>query len=168
MRIFALFALLAVQQAAPLPQDSGTVTGQIRSTTGLSVAGVRIAAMVAPESGTAATEPATLERLTTTDNEGRFRLENVRPGRYYITAGFVDTPTYFPGVPRVADARVVVVTAGSTLPAIDFALTQSAGVNVTGRIKGVPDNMPAGYIHVILTPNGPGPRNGQLIDAVVS
>ena len=44
-RIVALFAM---QQAAPLPQDSGAVTGQIRSTTGGAIAGIRIAAMVAP------------------------------------------------------------------------------------------------------------------------
>jgi hypothetical protein len=123
--------------------------------------------MVAPAPGTAVTEPATLERLTTTDADGRFRLETVRPGRYFITAGFVDTPTYFPGVLRPADARAVVVTAGSILPGIDFALAQSAGVNVTGRVKGIPDNMPAGYIHVALSPVGIT-RIEQRLDVVVA
>jgi hypothetical protein len=168
MRILVLIALLAAQGAAPLPQESGTVTGQIRSTAGASVAGIRIAAMVAPAPGAAATEPATLERLTTTDNDGRFRLENVRPGSYYITAGFVDTPTYFPGVSRVADARAVVVMAGATLPGIDFGLAQSAGVKVTGRVKGAPDNLPVDYIHVALMPTGSTPRLVQMLDTVVS
>lgn len=168
MRTFVLLALLAVQGAAPLSQDTGTVTGQIRPAAGVSVAGIRIAAMVAPLPGEAASEPATLERLTTTDSDGRYSLENVRPGRYYITAGFVDAPTYFPGVSRVAEARVVVVTAGSMLPGIDFALTQSAGVNVTGRMKGIPGNMPAGYVRVSLSPYGPTPRPAQRIDTAVS
>jgi len=168
LALFALFALFAMQQAASLPQDSGAVTGQIRSTTGGSIAGIRIAAMVAPAQGAAAVEPATFERLTTTDNDGRFSLENLRPGRYYILAGFVDTPTYFPGVVRVADARVVVVTTGSTMPGIDFALMQSAGVTVTGRVKGVPEDMPAGFIHILLLPSGGTRLPTQRLDTVAS
>ena len=43
-------------------------------------------------------------------------------GRYHITAGLVDFPTYYPGAVDVARATPVTVTAGATVSNVDFVL----------------------------------------------
>ncbi len=134
MRTLILIALLFASQAAPVAQAVGTVTGQIQSTGGSSVAGIRVTAMAVPQPGVTASSDnaSTLERLTTTDSDGRYRLENVSPGRYYITAGLLDYPTYYPGVRTLAEARRVAVTANSNVSGIDITLVQPTGVRVSG------------------------------------
>src|SRR5678816_636821 len=71
----------------------------------------------------------------TTDSQGRYKLENVLPGRYYITAGFVDLPTYYPGVSAVSGATVVNVLSGTPVTGINFAVTNTLGVAVSGRVR---------------------------------
>jgi hypothetical protein len=147
-----LILLVASQGASALQRDTGTVIGQIRSPDGTPAAGVRVTAVVEPQPGLPTTDATTMERLTTTDMEGRYRLEDLRPGRYFIAAGFVDRLTYYPGVMPMPAASPVRVTSGAILPGIDFALAESAGVRVTGRIVGLPANMPPGDIGIVLTP----------------
>ena len=166
--LISLSAVLAAQAVTPVQQGNGIVTGQIHSTNGASVAGVRITAMAVLQPGVAAMDAATLERLTTTDNDGRYHLENVSPGRYYITAGLLDLPTYYPGVRTLAEARTVAVIANSTLTGIDFPLAQSTGVRVSGQIKGLPGAIPDGFVRVTLVSTNAGQRGGQPIEALVS
>ena len=45
--------------------------------------------------------------LAETDSTGRYQLENVPPGRYYITAGRLDVLTYYPGTLEVSQGLVV-------------------------------------------------------------
>jgi len=65
--------------------------------------GVRVSAMAVPD---ASVPPGgtTLVSIGTTDNQERFRIENVIPGRYDITAGFVELSSYYPGVSAVSGA----------------------------------------------------------------
>jgi hypothetical protein len=74
--------------------------------------------------------------ITETDGAGRFRLENVPPGRYYIMAGFVDYPTYYPGVIAAANATVVEIAAGKVVENLNFSLARGKGVKVSGRLTG--------------------------------
>ncbi|HZI50446.1 MAG TPA: carboxypeptidase regulatory-like domain-containing protein [Terriglobia bacterium] len=97
-----LILIISLLQVATQAQnDKGSVSGRVLSTDGKPAAGVRVAAVVAPEQGTGnptnVTGGPTLLSLAQTDNEGSYRLENIPPGRYYITAGLVDLPTYYPG-----------------------------------------------------------------------
>jgi hypothetical protein len=69
--------------------------------------------------------------LARTDAAGRYRLENVPPGRYLISAGPLDSPTYYPGVFSPAEATIVNVTAGRTGASVDLTLPAS----VRGRIR---------------------------------
>jgi hypothetical protein len=64
-----------------------------------------------------------LAALSQTDESGRYRLEDVPAGRYYIVAGRVDAPTYYPGVPGMARATALAVTAGAALADIDFVIS---------------------------------------------
>jgi hypothetical protein len=50
-----------------------------------------------------------LAGLTQTDSDGRFRLENIPPGRYYIVLDPLDVPSYYPGVTKPDRATIVTV-----------------------------------------------------------
>ncbi len=68
--------------------SAGRVSGQIRLADGSAAFGVRVSAM-AVGGGLSST----LVRITTSDASGRYTLEDVPPGRYYITAGLAVRPT---------------------------------------------------------------------------
>jgi hypothetical protein len=70
----------------------------------------------------------TLSSIAETDASGRYKLENIPPGRYYIAAGRLDLPTYYPGTQSMAIGRTILVSAGLLVSNIDFDLIpNSAG-----------------------------------------
>jgi Carboxypeptidase regulatory-like domain len=132
--IRALFiAVLLVVQIPLAPSQTGTATGIVRSTSGAPASGVRVAALALTDSTTGIGEGA-LVSLTQTDSEGRYKLEAIPPGRYYIQAGLVDFPTYYPGVATTTGARSIQITAGAALDRLDFTLAVASGVRVSGRV----------------------------------
>jgi Carboxypeptidase regulatory-like domain len=155
-----------------LPQrplvGSGAIAGEIRLPDGTPAAGVRVSAMAVPAAGAAANGITVLDRITETDPSGRYRLESVPPGEYYILAGAIDAPTYYPGASDLSRARTITVTSGSNSEGMDFRIprmpVQSPGPGtpiVRGYISGrvVTDNgrrfplfLPSLYIFV---ENGP-------------
>jgi len=90
-------------------------------------------AQALPETGAFSSEPSVMASIVQTDTAGHFRLERIPPGRYYITAGLVEFPTYYPGVKAIADAKVVVVAGGAYLSGIDFSLSRPV-LKVSGRV----------------------------------
>jgi hypothetical protein len=58
--------------------------------------------------------------LSRTDESGKFRLENIPPGHYFISAGLVDSPTFYPGSLRIDEGKSVFVESGVLLSGIDF------------------------------------------------
>jgi len=115
-------AMLAAQGIPTSPNQTGTVMGSLRSSTGVPAAGVRVSALSKPEALTELNESSSLAGIAETDASGRFRLENIPPGRYYIVAGRIDLPTFYPGVVNANEGMVILVTAGMTVPGIDFVL----------------------------------------------
>jgi hypothetical protein len=71
------------------------------------------------------------------DAEGRFRLGNIPPGRFYIVAGALGQATYYPGSADRTGATVVTVERGSTMT-LDFKLVIAVGGRVAGRIEPPP------------------------------
>lgn len=124
--------LFVLTQGIPVFR-SGTATGVVRAIDGGPAVGVRVAAMVITDLTNTTVEGA-LVSLTQTDSDGRYRLENIPPGRYYIQAGLVDSPTFYPGVPARDRATSVQILAGATVNGLDFVLAHSAGVRVSGRV----------------------------------
>src|SRR5262245_47024779 len=116
MRI-ATLCLLQIALASPgsaLPQGTtGIVTGQIQTGDGKPAAGVRIAAVAPGEPGAASTATQSMFSIAQTDASGRYRLESIPPGRYYIMAGRADAPTYYPGVVGTTNARIVTVSSAA-------------------------------------------------------
>jgi TonB family protein len=91
-----------------------------------------------------------------TDSAGRYRLENIPPGRYYVVAGFVDFPTYYPGVSSVSGATALNVLSGTPITGINFTMASSAGVTVSGRLIH-PNGTPATEVQRVRLAGQPGP-----------
>jgi hypothetical protein len=72
-----------------------------------------------------------LESLGLTDSTGRYRLENVSPGRYNILVGRGSLSRYHPGVVELGRATTIQVVAGSTIEVPDMVF---AGKHVAGRV----------------------------------
>lgn len=124
MMIFGiLFQIFLLGQGLPVvANQAGTMTGVVTSESGSPAAGVRVGAMVQPEDPSDVVGAASLASIAETDELGRFRLENVPQGRYYVTAGRVENPTYYPGTMEIRSAKIVSVTAGTTVAAVNFTI----------------------------------------------
>jgi hypothetical protein len=136
----AMNAIAAIVTAAPVQPESqlpagiqartGVVTGLLRSSTGLLLAEIRIAVTPVDESiGIGALESNGLTGLT--DFAGRYRLEGISPGRYYILIGVNGRRFYYPGVTDPGQATAIQVTAGTTTEVSDTVVT---GGPVMGRV----------------------------------
>src|SRR5215471_19690446 len=95
--------LLVMQGMPVLAGQSGSISGTLKNAAGMPAAHVRVAAMVRPDSAQDSNSVSSFASLTETDDLGRYRLENVPPGHYYIVAGRVDLPTFFPGKVEMKD-----------------------------------------------------------------
>jgi hypothetical protein len=162
------------QQAAV----NASVSGAVKTIAGIPASAMRVAVMDATEN---TADPAGLQRLlsvTETDAAGRYRLENIPPGKYYVIAGVVTVPTYYPGTLDMTKAAAIVLTAGATAAGIDFviqdvSLTARSGIRpvgvtflVTVRVEGggkAPVSSPAGYttLQLIRTNSALGLRTEQ-------
>ena len=80
MTRFLLALLFLVHASAAKQGQTGVVTGIVRIDTGLPVEGIRVAVIPAD----ALIAESVLESQGLTDSAGRYRLENVSPGRYNI------------------------------------------------------------------------------------
>jgi hypothetical protein len=119
--LLAVSALFA-QGTPPVPNQGGVITGVLRTPAGAPAVGVRVAALTLPDALKDLALSSSFAGLGETDATGRYRLENIPPGRYYIVAGRVDAQTFYPGTVVPAEGTVVSVSAGGTFSALDFVL----------------------------------------------
>src|SRR5262245_8957495 len=98
-----VLALGVLLQGAPAPRTA-VVTGALHARDGAAAAGVRVFALgapppgVRPEDGTQYYTVPPPASTTVTDDQGRYRLTNIPPGRYYIVAGTLGQASYAPGL----------------------------------------------------------------------
>lgn len=121
-----------------VPQTEAAITGRLLNRDGSPAANIRVMARAANDISQQADEETI--SFAQTDAMGRYRLENVPPGRYIISAGIVEAPSYFPGVAERSRAAVVTLTAGALLRGIDF--TQVASQKISGRVIVLPNSPP--------------------------
>src|SRR3954451_17152299 len=138
--VISLFIFVAVATAAraqaPGPASRpGTVviTGLLQTVDGTPAADVRVSALVAPPEAVRPEEGIRAQdgiqyylapppvRTVLTGKEGRYRINNLPPGRYLVAAGLPGQDTYYPDAIDAHGAKVVTLTSDATASA-DFAL----------------------------------------------
>ena len=140
MLLLSLWIFLA-QGIPGLRVEGGTVSGVVTTVDGLPAVGVRVAAAALPDS-TDRAAPDTLVSITQTDKNGRYLLEEIPPGRIYITAGSVRLPTYYPGTLDVKSGTVLAVTSGQKITGVDFAVKdESTRLDALSRVTGAPSGI---------------------------
>src|SRR5688572_13992274 len=156
MKVLLLALLLFAQRPPSTALQTGTLTGRLLNEDGAPAVKVRVSAISIPEGRNAGTEAPTLMTLTETDSAGRYRLVDVPVGRYYVVAGFVDSPTYYPRGTVSSSATPVNVTFNATTANIDFRIERpSTGLTVSGRVISEA-NSPFGAIQIHLSGNSNG------------
>ncbi len=132
MNAFLLSLLLWTQGIPVQPTQTGTVTGVLRTADGKPAVNERVTAIPQVEFAGEAADGATLSSLAVTDEQGRYTLENIPPGRYYIAAGRLDLQTYYPGTQAMNAGLPVQIAPGAKLEKIDFTLNStSAGRSIS-------------------------------------
>src|SRR5436853_5912656 len=109
--ILLLMAALLTQSPARRIMQTGTVIGQLLQADGSHAAGVIVAVTPVPDSKPIVLTGALLS-LSRTDQSGSYRLENIRPGRYFIQAGPLDSLSFYPGTSSLDKATIVNVVVG--------------------------------------------------------
>ncbi len=138
---FALAFILLFQGGQAV--QPGVVTGQLRTIDGSPAIAVRVAAVSVPVATGNAVEADGPQYYTLgfsastalTDKDGRYRLVNIPPGRYYIVAGAIGEATYYPAAADGSTATAVTVAPASTTANLDFKLLRRFGGKVSGRVK---------------------------------
>jgi hypothetical protein len=149
-----LVAAVTVAQAqapGPAPRaGTAVITGQLKTVDGKPAADVRVSALTAPpeavrpEEGIRAGDgiqyylPPPPTRTVMTDQDGRYRLDNLPAGRYVVAAGLPGQDTYYPDAVDGNTATPVTLTAGGTATA-DFALLAPLAGRITGRVVPPPE-----------------------------
>jgi TonB family protein len=166
MKKLLLVVALGASSVFATQLQTGTVSGQILSREGQAASGIRVSAMAVPEPGVPVTGATALVGIGMTDSTGRYRLENIPPGRYYVVAGLVDFPTYYPGVSSVSGATVLNVLSGTPITGINFTMAVSAGVTVSGRLVH-PNGTPATEVQRVGLAGGARDQLGPIPDTAV-
>jgi hypothetical protein len=126
----AHLALLQQPAGTSTAVKAGSVTGVVLTSTGQAASGFRVAAMHADSVDDSLRA---MVSLAETDSTGRYQLENVPPGRYYITAGRLDVLTYYPGTLAVSQGLAVSIASAATVSGIDFVIQDPSAVPPPSR-----------------------------------
>ena len=192
--VFAiLFAILVAPSERRISAQGGaaarsTVTGRVLNSDGTPAAAVAVGVLASenPQCVPAAYGVqagrgsfSSLAAYGMTDGAGRYRLDNIPSGRYYLVAGtfslpgqaappcwvqarytgYIAQPSYHPGVADLSMAALLVVnTTDLTFP--DLRLPTGSGFKITGRVVGAPVVAPGLRLIVRLGNPGNVPANG--------
>jgi Carboxypeptidase regulatory-like domain len=137
----ALALLLLLQATAVRP---GVVTGRLQTKEGTPAAAIRISALPAPPVNIRPSDGQNYFATTTpsstalTDAQGRYRLTNLAPGRYFVIASVFGYPTFYPATTTADSATVITVGADGPLEGIDFTVLMPPGGRIDGRVSTPP------------------------------
>jgi hypothetical protein len=95
---------------------------------------------------------------TQTDADGRYRLDDLPAGRYFIVAGLLRALTYFPGVETSAEAQAITIASNSLLEGRDFRLLNQPAPLSTGVVLPSPEARTVSGRFVV-EGGGPMPRS---------
>ena len=130
MKAVLLGFILFAQGITTTPPDSGTITGIVRTSSGAPAAGIRVSAMPRaskpPLNPLDATAEVSSSSLTQTDEQGRYRLENIPPGSYVVAAGRMALPTYYPGTMDMLKGATVSVAVSAVVANINITMDDAS------------------------------------------
>jgi hypothetical protein len=160
----ALFWILLLAQT-----QGGVISGRIVSMDGTPAAQKRVVAQAVLERADVALGASMLAGLTQTDNDGRFRLENIPPGRYYIVLDPLDVPSYYPGVTKPDRATIVTVSDTSAIEGMDFKIPDFEGGKVYGRLALPPRPLSSAVVvNMATNPNRSGLSGTTVFQGILS
>jgi hypothetical protein len=165
MNMNAILALLLLLQATAA--RPGVVTGQLQTKDGAPAAAIRMSALPAPPLNIRPSDGqnyyATVAPASTalTDKQGRYRLANLAPGRYFIIASVFGYPTFYPATTSADGATVITVGAEAPVDGVNFTVLLPPGGNVSGRVSTPPS--PNAQERAILS----GIELGELLETPV-
>jgi hypothetical protein len=108
---------------------TGAISGQVRASNEEFLRNVRVSVTTIPKPGLPSTE------ITVEANaDGKYRLDNIPAGQYYVLARFADASTYYPGSIDIAGATIVSIPPGAILEGIDFPSIASAGRSLSAAV----------------------------------
>jgi hypothetical protein len=144
MRAFLALMVLLQGAVATNPRP-GVVLGRLQTPAGAPAAAIRISAVVAPPPNVrpsdgqnywAGTVPVS---TALTDANGRYRLANLAPGRYFIVASVFGYSTFYPDTTNPDGATVVTIdAAGAPAEGVDFTVQMPPGGRISGRVNTPP------------------------------
>ena len=130
-------------------QPSGAISGRVSDENGDPIEGVQVQLMrMLFAAGRRQVLPVEGVGRRMTDDQGRYRLYGVSPGRYAVVALLPDRPaaiatvilpagyssTYFPGRARPSDAGFVTIDLSQQLDDVDIALARVSGARIFGML----------------------------------
>jgi hypothetical protein len=127
-------SVLLLLQGVPAVAQAGTVSGVLKTPDGNAISAARVSVIPAAEA-TKSLGNTAIANIGVTDNEGRFTVGGIPPGLYYIAAGRIDSPTYYPGTQDLKSATLVPVTASVAISGIDFRLADVGVVRATTSLQ---------------------------------
>jgi hypothetical protein len=145
MRAIIAMVLLLQAAAATTPRP-GIVQGRLQTADGGPAVAIRISAVPAPppnirpsdgQNYYSATAPAS---TAITDANGRYRLANLAPGRYFVIARVFGYSTFYPDTTNPDNATVVTVGSEAPVDAVDFTVLMPPGGRISGRVDVPPAN----------------------------
>ena len=137
-----IIGALVLAQSSITTIASGAIEGRIFASDGTPMAHTRVSAIEVTQDFQNKPDTATQFRIVQTDMDGQYRIDNLPAGRYYIAAGLVASPTYYPGVTTVRGAEPLSLQNGSTLRNINFAFLPETGFSVSGKVLGISPSLP--------------------------
>lgn len=118
--------ILFIQGIAQAPANTGAITGTVKTASGAPASGVRVSAVARPSNPADAATEASSSSLAQTDEQGRYRLENIPPGSYVIAAGRVNLPTYYPATLDMSKGTAVSVAASAVVSNINITMDDAS------------------------------------------
>jgi hypothetical protein len=134
VRAFVVLCGLCVPIPAISQTIDGQISGRVRGLDGKPASEVRIG-LAKVWNGPEGQSPSRFPQFVrTTDRSGQFHFGNIPPGRYYLLAGRVDAPVYYPGTSKPNEGKVFNVDFKSTFTGLEFQLAAHPGATVSGRV----------------------------------
>lgn len=106
--------------AAPISVVNGSVTGTFGSIYYVTIGNQQVP--VSQQTGGLVRQAAQIGTSAFTDNQGRYRIENLPPDTYNIVAGFSDSPVFYPGTGDSQKATAITTTPTTLLTTLDIVL----------------------------------------------